>query len=91
MKYKKVYFKWADTTSPVNTGQSWWSEKEVKEWAQIDDFWVEQLGFLIEKNKKFILVASHVNITSSGGEEIISLGGLLKVPTTWIKNYKEFK
>lgn len=90
-KYKKVYFKWADATSPINTGQAWWDEDEAKKWSQEQQYWVEQLGFLIEKNKKFILIASHTNTAELDGQTITTLGGLLKIPTTWIRDYKEFK
>jgi len=91
MKYKKVYFKWADTTSPVNTGQAWWSIDEAIDWAENDNYWVEQTGFLIKKTKKFILLAGHINITESAGQKIESLGTLIKIPTTWIKDFKYLK
>lgn len=86
MKYKKVYFKWADTTSPID--KSWMSEDEAKNWAKEDSYWVEQVGFLIEKNKQYTLLAGHINITHTAGQDIITLGQLIKIPNTWIKDYK---
>lgn len=86
--YKKVYFKWADATSPVNTDQSWWDKKSILEWAEKDDYWVEQTGFLIKRTKKFILLAGNINITYSNGEKIETFGHLIKIPTTWIRDFK---
>ena len=84
--YKKVYFKWADTTSPVE--KIWWSEETATEWAENDSYWVEQIGFLIKKNKKYTLLAGHLNTTYSEGQKIITLGNLIKIPNTWIRDYK---
>lgn len=85
-KYKKVYFEWADTTSPVD--KTWMSENESIQWAEEDNYFVKQVGFLIKKTKKYTLLAGHINITQTAGQEIISLGHLIKIPNTWIKNYK---
>ena len=86
MKWKKVYFKWADTTSPV--AKTWWGKNEAIEWAEEDSYWVEQVGFLIKRNKKYILLAGHINITYSAGQKIETLGQIIKIPITWIKDYK---
>ena len=91
MNYKKVYFKWADTTSPITTGQSWWNVEEAIEWAENDSFWVEQIGFLIRRTKQYILIAGHINITKSEGHIIETVGTLVKIPTTWIKDFKYLK
>ena len=88
-KYQKVYFKWADTTSPIE--KTWWSKREAIEWAENDSFWVEQIGFLVKSTKKYILVAGHINITYSEEQKIETLGALIKIPTTWIKDYKILK
>jgi len=83
---KKVYFKWADTTSPVE--KTWWNIEDALAWAENDSYWVEQVGFLIKKTKKYILICGHINITQSEGQEIKTIGQLLKIPTTWIKDFK---
>lgn len=86
MKYKKVYFKWADTTSPVE--KSWFDVSDAIKWAEEDSYWVEQVGFLIKKTKKYTLLAGHINITYTAGQKIETLGQLIKIPNTWIKDYK---
>jgi len=86
-RYKIIYFEWADATSP--TEKSWWTPEGALEWAEKDNYWVEQVGFLLKKTKEYILLAGHTNITFSEGEEIEQLGHLIKIPTAWIRNYKE--
>ena len=85
-RYRRVYFKWADTTSPLE--KSWWTEEEAKRWAKEDNYFVEQVGFLIERNKHYTLLASHINITISEGQESVSFGSLIKIPNTWIRDFK---
>lgn len=87
--YKLVSFKWADTTSPSE--QSWFREQEAKDWAKNDSYWVHQVGFLIENKKEYILLAGNINVTHSAGEDLITLGHLIKIPTTWIKDFKYLK
>jgi len=83
-----VYLQWADATSP--TDNTWRELEEAKRWAKDDDFWIEQVGWVLEENDKFILLASHKSITKSG-IQIEQFGLLQKIPKTWIRKRKTIK
>lgn len=87
---KLIYIEWADTTSPMN-GKSWWYEDEAIQWAEEQDYWVCQTGFVIKETKKYLLLAGHYNITYADGETIESLGQIIRIPKTWIRKRKEIK
>lgn len=86
MKYKLIYFEWADATHPVDN--SWYESGELKKWAREDSYWVKQCGWIIEENKEYILIASQIAETSSLSSEKknIMLAQYIKIPKTWIKN-----
>ena len=85
-KYKLISFEWADTTSPVDNG--WKTPNECIEWAEKDDYWVKQTGFIIKETKKYLLIASRFNVTFSAGQKIMTVGDITKIPITWIRNKK---
>ena len=87
-KYKLICFEWSDTTSPVDNG--WKTPEECIKWAEEDDYWVKQTGFIIKETKKYLLIASRFNTTFSAGREIETVGDITKIPTTWIRNRKNF-
>lgn len=61
------------------------------EWAEGDDYYVRQTGFIIKETKRYLLLAGHYNITETGGEKFESLGQIIKIPKTWIRKRKEIK
>jgi len=85
-----IYLQWADATSPHD---AWWTEEQALRWAKNDSYWIEQIGFLIEENRDYILLATSRSTTSSSDapETEIQYGHLQKIPTTWIRNRKIIK
>jgi hypothetical protein len=53
-----VYVQWEDVTS---SGADWYEEEEMEKWKgeMSQGFIVEQVGFVLEENKKYILLCSH--------------------------------
>jgi len=84
---KLIYLQWADATSPENI---WMTEDEAKKWAKDDSYWIEQIGWLLEENKKYILIAGSKS-TIKTDESILQYGHLQKIPITWIRNRKIIK
>ena len=89
-KFKLIYIEWADTTSPMN-GKSWWDREEAIRWAEEQDYWVCQAGFVIKETKEYLLLAGHYNITAVDEETLESLGQIIRIPKTWIRKRKEIK
>ena len=84
-----VYLEWSDATSP--NGGPWFSEEELKSWAKTDDYFVKTVGFEIESNRKYILLASGVANTTGDGETIVNFINTLKIPIPWIRRKKYLK
>ena len=47
---KLVYLEWADATSPIS---GWQSLDEAIDWAKEQDYWVKQVGWVLEENNVF--------------------------------------
>lgn len=70
MTYKAVYIEWIDSAC---TDPGWMPVDEAVEWGEDDrDNTIKQIGFLIKKTKKTILLASGVSNEN--------LGGVFKIP-----------
>ncbi len=89
MKYKLVYLEWGDATSPEDE-TTWFTIKGAKDWANYvhKNHYNKELGFLLEENKKYIVLASRMSIFEGKGERV---GHLMKIPKTWIKKRKILK
>mgnify|MGYP001560157964 CR=1 FL=1 len=75
-----VYFEWVDAHG--NTG--WFSENELEKWAK-DDWYCNDVGFLVKEEKGFLVLAQrHEPMGHANGEE--QWGGLHRIPKTWIRN-----
>ena len=85
---KLIYIEWADATSPEHG--VWWTECEIKRWAKEDSYWVDQVGWVLEENDKYILLAGHRSTTKSGND-IIQYGQIQKIPKTWIRKRRVIK
>jgi len=83
---KLIYIEWADATSPAEN--TWRDEYEAKQWAKDDDYWIKQVGWILEENNKYILLASHKSITKTD-TQIEQFGLLQKIPKTWIRHRKD--
>ena len=75
---KLIYLKWKDACS--NSG--WFTKEEALKWAK-DSIWVvEQVGWLLEENKEYIILIGRQD--GDRDEKTRSLGMLQKIPKTWI-------
>jgi len=85
---KLIYIQWADATSPAD--ETWQSKDEILDWAKNDSFWIESVGWLLEENKRYLVLASKRSTTKTG-EELIQYGLPIKIPKTWIRKRKIIK
>ena len=90
---KLIYIQWADATSPNEF--SWFTEESAIRWAKEDNFWIEQVGWILEENEKYLLLASRKNVTdffsSDVSNQLIQYGQIQKIPKTWIRKRKQIK
>lgn len=75
----KIYVKWCD----ANSNAEWFTIEEALKWAESEEWEVETIGFVLSKNDEYILLCQGYS-----GE---ICRGLLKIPTTWIREYKVLK
>lgn len=74
-KHKVVYIEWIDSAT---TDPTWMSRQEAIEWGMDDtNNTIRQIGFVVKKTRKTILLASGIN------NETIS--GVFKIPLCCIK------
>lgn len=74
MKYKAVYVEWIDSAM---TDPGWMSEEDAVSWANDDsNNTIRQIGFVVKKTKKTLLLASSVSNEN--------IGGVFKIPVSCI-------
>jgi len=77
---KLIYIEWEDAV----TNAGWFSEEEIGEWRKDAHSWViHETGFLIEENKRFILLAGGFKPADDWVD--IKYVNLHKIPKTWIR------
>jgi hypothetical protein len=76
---KLVYIEWCDAM--VNSSP-WISLEEANDWSETQNWIISQVGFLLKETPEFILLASK---KSCYDKENPDVGGLIKIPTTWIR------
>ncbi len=84
-KYKLVYIEWADAISTVN----WETHKSAIKWANNNDWIVRHVGWILEENNRYILIAG--SWTPQEGNAVDQFGSLQKIPKTWIRKRKILK
>lgn len=77
--YKLVYLEWCDAITMKN---GWYNAETVKEWGRTQDWKIKQAGYIIEENKKYILLATKYNPQEA---EESKFSEITKIPKTWIK------
>lgn len=78
-KYPLVRVRWIDAVA--NT--AWFKEAEMLEWAaSMSDCLCENVGWLVAKNKNYIVIASRSTEMNGDGAQF---GQLQKIPRTWCK------
>ena len=81
---KLIYLEWCDATSRPD---AWVDIKEAIEWGRDSSWVIKSVGWVLEETDKYILMSSKM-----GKEEAVGLvGGLFKIPKTWIMKRKELK
>lgn len=78
-RFPLIYVEWCDAM--VNQS-SWLSLEDALEWGKSENWIVTEVGFLLDETKEFILIA---NKKSSYDKENPEIGGVMKIPTTWIR------
>ena len=73
-----VYIEWCDA---ITNQTSWLSRTEALEWANTKQWINQHVGFLIEENEDYILVAGEVGQMT---EDEPQLGHITKIPKPWI-------
>lgn len=75
---KAYYIEWCDA---ITNHKSWMSKSEALEWANTTQWINKHLGFLIEENADYILLAGEVGQMT---EDEPQLGHVTKIPKVWI-------
>ena len=78
---KEILFliEWGDA---ITMNKGWYSAADIKEWGKNEDWIIQQVGYIIEENSKYILLASKLNPQES---EEPKYSEVTKIPKTWIK------
>jgi len=88
-KLKLIYIEWADA---ISTDEGWRSFNNSIEWGKESFHFVEQVGWILEENEKYLLLASRrVDRGNSKDDKVLQYGDLFKVPKTWIRKRKIIK
>lgn len=75
-----IYIEWCDSTHDAG---DWKTAEECEEWARNSLWTVRQVGFIIEENDSYLVLAARVGC--EGDESIEPVyGQLQKIPKTWI-------
>ncbi len=82
---KLIYLEWEDATSQ----NGWHTKEEVEQWIKDDNVLIRQVGWIIEENKKYLILVSRLGKSIFEGEEDPSYGLIQKIPKTWIRKRKD--
>lgn len=75
-RYPLVCVEWADAHS---TGSGWMTREDMVDAYHTNDWLIHSVGWLIERNKKYIILASQYDNPDS------LYGKTIKIPATWCK------
>lgn len=84
MKYKLVYIEWEDA---ITNNLKWFDEEQAKDWAENTTMLIYECGWILKETKRFIVIANRYSKTSisNGESSLLDVGGLHKIPKTWIR------
>ena len=85
---KLIYIEWADATSPIDT---WWTGEQALKWAEEENYWVCQVGWIIEETPKYLVISSQKEHTVTANDTDLRYAHILKIPKTWLRKRKEIK
>jgi len=83
MEFKLVKVKWEDTEGII----CWKTVKEAKKWAEENNKACYTTGWLLEKNKKYIIVAA----TRDTDDEDMGFNNLSRIPIYNVQKITEIK
>lgn len=75
---KLVYIEWEDSVSET----AWRSGEELKKFIEDDNCTVQQIGWILKEDKKYIVIASRQSQTVDYETEF---GCIQKIPKGWIR------
>ncbi len=83
---KHLYFvEWQDAI----TMPSGWYEKDVcKQWGKSESWLIKQVGYLIDENENYILLATKFNPQQNGENKFSEI---TKIPKSWVTKRKLIK
>lgn len=82
MKSKLIYLEWEDA---VTNNAGWVPAEEAKAWAKEKFGLIRECGWVLDENPEFILLSNRMSALSGGGFEDPDVGGIHKIPKTWIR------
>jgi hypothetical protein len=81
-KYKPVYVEWVDSVATV---AAWLSKDEALEWGKDSgNYKISQIGFVMKKTKKYLLLASRISPEQVGGVFKIPIKCVTKITSLMI-------
>lgn len=83
MDYKLYYIEWMDAMAYLAT---WGDKEEITDWARSNEGLVKQVGWIIEENDNYILLASRIGLINTDEPDF---GSVFKIPSRWVKKKKE--
>ena len=81
---KLIYVKWKDAMA---SDTSWMSLDQAIEWGEDVCSDIDEIGYLIEENKEYILLASKINGGSEDSYTMVAC--LMKIPKKYIVERKD--
>jgi hypothetical protein len=76
---KLQYIEWNDAITMQN---GWYLIESIKEWGRTNDWKIKQVGYVIEENKNYILLATKYNPQETEEDKYSEI---TKIPKIWIK------
>lgn len=77
MKEKLVYIEWIDSCATVPT---WMSKEDALEWGkESESYKIVQVGFILKKTKKVLLLVSRISPDQVGGVFRIPMQCITKI------------
>ena len=80
---KLIYIQWEDAIA----NSSWKSKSELDKWVSEDNMIIEEVGWVYEETKKYIVLVSRISKWNHN-ENDVEFGLTQKIPKTWIRKRK---
>lgn len=88
-KNRFVYIEWEDA---VTNNLKWFSTEEALDWDRDTTMVIKECGFILKEDKRHIFLVNRMCHTLfDDGTPDTEVGGLHKIPKTWIRKRKNIK